>query len=108
MQTGRYTSADTHNRTPARPVAFSGIAQQALVALNAIGFDRPVAFLLRNDAARVKAVVDYVMAQPPGSFRNPAGFVRSRVANPAPIPAVRPMDPADKFKNQRHDHLIQR
>jgi hypothetical protein len=102
MQTGRYTSADTHNGAPAQPVAFNGIEREVLSALAAIDFVQPVAFMRKHGPEKIRRAIALCNART--GISNPRGFIYQLVTTPGTLPEVKA--PADKFMQGKYADIM--
>jgi len=63
------------------------LTRTVLHDLNAIGFNRPLDFIVDYQPARIRQALDLLASQPPGSVKNAAGWLRYTVMQDGDIPA---------------------
>jgi len=74
--------------------------------LGKVGFDCAMAWLVKQDVARVEAALALYRSKPPSSIKNPAGYIRYLVKSSGKIPA--PPDASDKYVKGRYGHMVKR
>lgn len=96
---------------PAMKLTYQDTELEELVdELGKVGFDCAMAWLVKQEIARVEAALALYRSKPPSSIKNPAGYIRYLVKSPGKIPMPGPpmppgLDP-DKYIKGRYGHMV--